>query len=89
MQLPAASTIGDILQRAGLVNARSRRRRLVGQQGLVSPAQEANQVWSTDYKGQFRLGNGSYCYPLTVTDDFSRFVLGGDAHHRSERPEII
>lgn len=83
VQLPAASTIGDILQRAGLVTARSRRRRLVGQQGLVTPAQEANQVWSTDYKGQFRLGNGRYCYPLTVTDDFSRFVLGCDAHQRT------
>jgi transposase InsO family protein len=83
VQLPAASTIGDILQRAGLITARNRRRRLVGQQGLVTPAQEANQVWSTDYKGQFRLGNGSYCYPLTVTDDFSRFVLGCDAHQRT------
>lgn len=72
---PAKSTIDDILKRNGLV----RKRRV---RGSVAPYSEpfalctsANDVWSIDYKGQFYLGNKKRCYPLTVTDNFSRYLL--------------
>src|SRR5439155_19123525 len=40
---------------------------------------EPNDIWCIDYKGQFRLGNGPYCYPLTLTDQFSRYIVGIEA----------
>ena len=44
--------------------------------GLLSPwGQRPNELWCTDYKGEFLLGNHQYCYPLTVTDHASRFLL--------------
>ena len=45
-----------------------------------SVPQSPNDIWAADYKGQFRLKNGDYCFPLTVSDLSSRFVLGVDAH---------
>ena len=73
---PAASTIGALLQRHGLVRARPRRRvRLPrGPQRLREPS-APNVVWAADFKGHFRLGDGSRCHPLTVSDLHSRFVL--------------
>jgi transposase InsO family protein len=75
-QFPAASTIGDILSRRGLTVPRKRRRRRVPPH--TQPFAEAtapNSVWCIDFKGQFRTGDGEVCYPLTITDAFSRFVL--------------
>jgi len=80
MALPAASTMGDILTRAGLVKPRRRCRRLRGGQGEVADYGVPNSVWCIDYKGQFRLGDGCMCYPLTVTDGFSRMILCCDGH---------
>lgn len=80
---PAPSTAGNILKREGLVKARQRRatkhpktpcRRI--------PAEMPNDVWCVDYKGWFRLGNGKLCYPLTVSDLFTRYVLCCDCHDR-------
>jgi len=73
---PAASTIGGILKREGLVLPSRRRTR--PPRPSVRPRTEAtaaNEVWTSDYKGQFRTGDGHLCYPLTVVDSFSRFVL--------------
>jgi hypothetical protein len=42
--------------------------------------QGPNDIWAADYKGQFRLKNGQYCFPLTVSDLASRYLLGVDAH---------
>jgi putative transposase len=73
---PAASTIGGILKREGLVESSRRRssrpRPAVRQR---TEATTANEVWTSDFKGQFRTGDGLLCYPLTVVDSFSRFVL--------------
>jgi putative transposase len=74
-RLPAPSTIGDILKRAGLVEGRKRRRHVPPRPSGLTPAQGPNDVWCADYKGQFRLGNGRYCYPLTITDQHSRFLF--------------
>lgn len=77
--LPAISTANDILKRAGLVGSR-RRRRPVGHTGYrATPVSEPNQVWTADFKGQFRTGDAQLCYPLTICDAFSRYVLRCDA----------
>jgi transposase InsO family protein len=75
-ELPAASTIGDILARAGLVVQRARRRNVPPHPTTLRDALAPNDVWCIDYKGQFRLGDRSLCYPLTLTDQRSRFILG-------------
>jgi len=74
--LPHRSTVCDILSRHGMV-AKKRNRRRIGHPGKpTSQILAPNDVWSADYKGQFRTGNGIYCYPLTVTDGYSRYLLG-------------
>jgi transposase InsO family protein len=77
---PAASTIGSILDKHGLVQKRKRRR---WEEKYYPTALQAgskpNEVWCTDFKGQFKLGNKQYCYPLTVSDLFSRCILGCEA----------
>ena len=78
-QLPSPSTACRILLREGL--ARSRRRFRRAHPGCPkSIPQGPNDIWAADYKGQFRLKNGQYCFPLTVSDLASRFLLGVDAH---------
>ena len=72
---PAASTIGDILKREGLVEARRRRQRAIAQGELVSPATVANDEWSIDFKGWFRTADGTRCDPLTLTDAASRYLV--------------
>ena len=73
---PARSTVAAILKRHGLVKGR-RRRRPVGHPGRpTTVAREANELWATDFKGEFRTGDGIYCYPLTVTDLYSRYLVG-------------
>jgi transposase InsO family protein len=78
-EFPAASTITDILARAGLVMKRKQRSQHAPLPTHLSTASAPNDVWCIDYKGQFRLGGGPYCYPLTLSDQFSRFLLGIEA----------
>jgi transposase InsO family protein len=80
VELPAASTIGDILKRAGLVTTKNRRQRAHRYATPYSEATAPNDVWTTDFKGHFRLLDGHYCYPLTLVDNFSRFLLRCDAY---------
>lgn len=73
---PACSTIGAILKREGLT--KPRRRRPAAPRAWRPPRTDPdapNRVWTTDFKGQFRLGNGRMCYPLTILDAHSRFLL--------------
>jgi transposase InsO family protein len=72
---PVLSTIGDLLQCAGLSQRRKRRRRVTPTLGGVSPIMAPNEVWCVDFKGWFRTGDGAACYPLTVTDAFGRYLL--------------
>ena len=77
---PARSTVCALLTRRGLVTAPRRRPRAVPTRlPILAPITRANEVWTTDFKGEFRTGDGAYCYPLTVRDGFSRFVLRCDA----------
>ena len=74
---PAASTIATLLGRAGLITRRRRslRERSAWAAGLLTPAAAPNDVWGADFKGEFRLGDGTWCYPLTLSDLHSRYVL--------------
>jgi len=74
--LPAASTVGDILKRNGLVEPSRQRPRHRAQPTALREAGGPNDIWAIDYKGQLRLGDRSLCYPLTLTDHFSRYILG-------------
>jgi len=75
--LPAASTLGRMLVRAGLVRRPSRRRwGPVLEPIALKVAHKPNEVWAVDFKGWFRSGNGQRCDPLTVSDGFSRYILG-------------
>jgi putative transposase len=76
---PARSTVCDILARHNLVQS-PRRRRSIGHPGKPATIIRApNQVWAADFKGQFKTRDGYYCYPLTVSDGFSRYLLGCQA----------
>lgn len=76
---PARSTVCDILSRHGLV-PKKRKRRVIGHPGKPTSSIDApNDVWSADFKGHFKTGDGHYCYPLTITDGYSRFLLSCQA----------
>src|SRR5579884_3922632 len=74
VKVPARSTIHAILDRHGLVT-RLKRSRTRTEATPLSSGLTPNELWCTDYKGEFKLGNQRYCYPLTVTDHASRFPL--------------
>jgi transposase InsO family protein len=72
---PAVSTANDILKRHDLITPR-RRRRSIGHPGYRPQAATApNDIWTTDFKGQFRTRDAQWCYPLTLVDGFSRYLL--------------
>ena len=73
---PVTSTMQEILKRHGLVKARRKRHHTPPYNEPFMKATQPNEVWSIDYKGQFRLGCGGLCYPLTLTDNYSRYILG-------------
>jgi putative transposase len=77
--LPGRSTVCDILRRNGLV-PKKRHHRRIGHPGKPTTLMAApNEVWSADFTGQLKTGDGLYCYPLTVADGYSRFLLGCQA----------
>jgi len=74
VRLPANSTIHAVLDRHGLVARMGKRRRRASGTPL-SPGAAPNDLWCADFKGEFKLGDNRYCYPLTITDHASRFLL--------------
>src|ERR1700680_3727701 len=74
VRLPAVSTVHAVLDRHDLVKRMGKRRPHATGTPLSQGA-APNDLWCADYKGEFRLGNGKYCYPLTVTDNASRYLL--------------
>ena len=75
LAVPAASTIGDLLSRRGLVEPRRRVRAALPQRRPFGAVEEANDLWCIDFKGWFRTRDGARCDPLTVTDAHSRYLL--------------
>ena len=76
LKLPAISTISYWLKKEGLVEKRKRRLHVPAYTEPFSECHAPNDVWSIDYKGQFYMRNHHVCYPLTISDNFSRFILG-------------
>jgi putative transposase len=72
---PAISTASEILKREGLVRHRRKRRRMPPYTEPFNSCDEPNSVWAADYKGQFRTMDQRLCYPLTITDGSSRYLL--------------
>src|ERR1700722_10859237 len=79
IQLPAISTVHAVLDRHGLVTRGRRQPRYKAQGTPLSRPQRPNDLWCVDYKGEFMLADQRYCYPLTVTDFASRYLLCCDA----------
>ena len=75
---PAISTVHAVLDRKGLVHRRKKRRYKAQGTALSHPA-APNQLWCADYKGEFMLADRRYCYPLTITDFASRYLISCDA----------
>lgn len=84
---PSGSTAGEILKRAGLVAPRKVRRRTPVHIGALTLAERPNHLWAVDHKGWIRLRDGSRCEPLTITDSFSRYLIGVDATPNTREEE--
>jgi transposase InsO family protein len=88
VRLPAKSTVHAVLDRHGLVQrARQRKNRVQGTP--LSAAALPNELWCADFKGEFKLGNGRYCYPLTVSDQASRYLLLCEAFESTRELPVI
>jgi len=85
---PAVSTAGEILNRAGLVKPRIRRQHVSPYSEPFAACEGPNQIWSADFKGNFVLGNHRRCYPLTLSDNFSRFLLLNRALEHTSYAEV-
>jgi transposase InsO family protein len=85
---PAASTMGEIVKRAGLVIARKKRRRTEPYTAPLAHATESNSVWCADFKGWFRSGDGTRIDPLTITDACSRYLLRAQAVEKTDTERV-
>lgn len=89
VRIPAKSTVHAVLDRHGLVKrAKQRRRQKAKGTGLSNPL-SPNALWCADFKGEFKLGNGRYCYPLTVTDQASRYLFAVEAFDSNRQDGVI
>lgn len=75
VKAPSTSTVHCILDRHDLVKSRRRRTEFPATASYLSNPTQPNDLWCTDFKGQFRMGNRAYCYPLTLSDYASRYLL--------------
>jgi putative transposase len=74
--VPSERTLHNHFVRRGLVKKRRRSRRRPHPGRPTAPFDEPNSIWSADFKGQFKTLDGLYCYPLTIQDGCSRYLLG-------------
>jgi len=75
VQWPSVCTVEKWLRRHGLVKERRRRKRVPPYSEPFLQCNAPNKIWSADFKGQFRMGDGKWCYPLTLSDNLSRYLL--------------
>jgi len=76
--IPSETTIYNIFKGEGLIQSRKRRHRVARTAGKLSKAKKPNELWTADFKGQFLTGEGKWCYPLTIMDHASRYLLACD-----------
>ena len=84
IKIPATSTVHTILDRHDLVKKRRKRNRFQAIASYLSNPEQPNNLWCVDFKGQFRMGNKNYCYPLTLSDFVSRFLISCEALSSTE-----
>jgi transposase InsO family protein len=89
VRIPSKSTVHAVLDRHGLVKRARQRRRFTAEGTQLSQPSVPNALWCTDFKGEFRLGDGRYCYPLTVTDQASRYLLACEALESTKEGPVI
>ena len=85
---PAASSMGELLKREGLIQSRKTRRRTPPYSQPLAHAEEPNDLWCVDFKGWFRCGDGARCDPFTVSDACSRYVLCCRAVEKTDGPHV-
>jgi transposase InsO family protein len=79
---PVTSTVGELLKQYDLVKKRRKRQRIEPYTQPFGECGAPNDSWSIDYKGQFKTQDGHLCYPLTLSDNFSRYLLACDGYER-------
>ena len=84
IKLPATSTVHCVLDRHGLVDKQRKRNKYRATATYLSIPREPNDLWCTDFKGQFGMGNHDYCFPLTLSDFVSRYVISCEALSSTE-----
>ena len=84
IKLPAISTVHCVLDRRGLVDKHKRRNKYRAIATYLSVPKEPNDLWCTDFKGQFKIKNGTYCFPLTISDFVSRYIISCEALNNTE-----
>jgi transposase InsO family protein len=89
VRIPSKSTVHAVLDRHGLVQRARQRRRCKAEGTPLSAASRPNDLWCADFKGEFKLGNRQYCYPLTVTDQASRMILMCEALESTREPPVL
>lgn len=90
VRIPAQSTVHAVLDQNGLVSRARKRRRAHKAEGTpLSAGLAPNDLWAADFKGEFKLGNRQYCYPLTVTDHASRFLLSCEAFDSTKEKPVM
>ncbi len=89
MRISSTSTVHAILDRHGLVTHARRRCRSKADGTARSHQLAPNELWCVDFKGEFKLGNGRYCYPLTVTDQASRYLLACEAFESTKEAAVF
>lgn len=89
VRVPSKSTVHAVLDRHGLVTHARKRQRFRAEGTALSQALLPNDLWCADFKGEFKLGSGQYCYPLTVTDQASRYLLACEAFESSREPAVF
>ncbi|MGY5780259.1 IS481 family transposase [Rhizobium sp. LEGMi135b] len=89
VRVPSKSTVHAVLDRHGLVAHARRRHRFRAEGTALSQALLPNDLWCADFKGEFKLGDGRYCYPLTVTDQMSRYLLACEAFESTKEVGVF
>lgn len=87
-QIPSEKTINKIMSAHGLVKKRKRRMAPIERRNPKYIPSQCNEIWGADYKGEFKIGNRRYCYPLTLTDKCSRYLLANDGHYHPDYKSV-
>jgi putative transposase len=88
LKLPVANSVNAIFEKYGLARARQSRRRTPPFTEPFADIDAPNRVWCVDFKGDFKTGDGRRCYPLTITDGFSRMLLCCTALHSTKTKRV-